>query len=201
MRIIKLIPVSEQAVQKLESYMQKNIMFNNVEQFIVMYNMGVLDPRNPTINRAVDEILSTFRNLIKLNGRLVVETPVESAIKNTISLMKDWEVVIKLKRLATLLVGENYPLDTKIVFTTQQNGKPMITKLDENGEEHLENYWASEKVINKTSDFANNIYTMTRLKTYKDDEDSCYFLIEDLVDIDDSFVLQLEQILRENTIR
>lgn len=202
MRVVKLIPVDDKSVEKVEALMNENVMFNNVEQFITLFNMKVLDQRNPIISDVAQELIKAFRNLTLLNGRFVVETPTETAIKTSIKLLKDWEVLIKLKRVATLLLDENYPLDTKIVFTSQSQGKPFVTVVDpDTNEIKLEAFWASDKVVTKNQNFANNIFTMSLLKSYDEDGDSCYFEIPDLVDIDDSFILEIESILKENSLK
>lgn len=203
MRIVKLIPINEKSVEKTKAVMKKNIFFDDIQQFIVMYNMGVLDKRNVPINEIVTEILRSYRNITLLSGRFVIETPAETAIETSIKLLNEWNVLIKLKRVATLLLDENYPLETKIVFSdVEQTGRPLVTVVDpDTGEEKLERFWASEKVVSRTKELANNIFTSPILKTYDEEGDSCYFNIEDLVDIDDSFILQIEQIIKENSLK
>ena len=72
---------------------------------------------------------------------------------------------------------------------------------DIEGKETLEKYWASEKITNKTADFANNILLSPFIHSYNEDGTACYFLIEDIIDIDDSFILDIQQEIIKNSIK
>ena len=116
-------------MREQKAVMKKNIFFDDIQQFIVMYNMGVLDKRNAPINEIVTEVLRSYRNITLLSGRFVIETPAETAIETSIKLLNEWNVLIKLKRVATLLLDENYPLETKIVFQIQSRQEGLLLQL------------------------------------------------------------------------
>ena len=100
------------------------------------------------------------------------------------------------------MIEEEYDLDsTKIVFSDDNPGKPYVAILDIEGKETLEKYWASEKITNKTADFANNILLSPFIHSYNEDGTACYFLIEDIIDIDDSFILDIQQEIIKNSIK
>ena len=97
---------------------------------------------------------------------------------------------------------EEYDFDTtKIVFSDDNPGKPYVSTLNVEGDETLEKYWASEKITNRTSDFANNILLRPFVHSYNEEGTACYFLIEDIIDIDDSFILDIQQEIIKNSIK
>ena len=202
MKSATLIPIDNQAVTRTQEILKRTVMFTDIDQFITMYNMNLLSGSNSSVATAAQALIDNFTNLTRLNGKFILKSETETAIEDTIQLLNNWKTLIKLKRIANLMIEEEYDLDsTKIVFSDDNPGKPYVAILDIEGKETLEKYWASEKITNKTADFANNILLSPFIHSYNEDGAACYFLIEDIIDIDDSFILDIQQEIIKNSIK
>lgn len=202
MKSATLIPIDNQAVTRAQEVLKKTVMFTDIDQFITMYNMNLLSGSNSAVATAAQALIDNFSNLTRLNGKFILKSETETAIEDTIQLLTNWKTLIKLKRIASLMIEEEYDFDTtKIVFSDDNPGKPYVSTLNVEGDETLEKYWASEKITNRTSDFANNILLMPFVHSYNEEGTACYFLIEDIIDIDDSFILDIQQEIIKNSIK
>ena len=202
MKSATLIPIDNQAVTRAQEVLKKTVMFTDIDQFITMYNMNLLSGSNSAVATAAQALIDNFSNLTRLNGKFILKSETETAIEDTIQLLTNWKTLIKLKRIARLRIEEEYDVDTtKIVFSDDNPGKPYVSTLNVEGDETLEKYWASEKITNRTSDFANNILLRPFVHSYNEEGTACYFLIEDIIDIDDSFILDIQQEIIKNSIK
>lgn len=202
MKSATLIPIDNQAVTRAQEVLKKTVMFTDIDQFITMYNMNLLSGSNSAVATAAQALIDNFSNLTRLNGKFILKSETETAIEDTIQLLTNWKTLIKLKRIASLMIEEEYDFDTtKIVFSDDNPGKPYVSTLNIEGDETLEKYWASEKITNRTSDFANNILLRPFVHSYNEEGTACYFLIEDIIDIDDSFILDIQQEIIKNSIK
>ena len=202
MKSATLIPIDNQAVTRAQEVLKKTLMFTDIDQFITMYNMNLLSGSNSAVATAAQALIDNFSNLTRLNGKFILKSETETAIEDTIQLLTNWKTLIKLKRIASLMIEEEYDFDTtKIVFSDDNPGKPYVSTLNVEGDETLEKYWASEKITNRTSDFANNILLRPFVHSYNEEGTACYFLIEDIIDIDDSFILDIQQEIIKNSIK
>lgn len=202
MKSATLIPIDNQAVARAQEVLKKTVMFTDIDQFITMYNMNLLSGSNGSVATAAQALIDNFSNLTKLNGKFILKSETETAIEDTIQLLTNWKTLIKLKRIASLMIEEEYDFETtKIVFSDDNPGKPYVSTLNIEGQETLEKYWASEKITNRTSDFANNILLRPFVHSYNEEGTACYFLIEDIIDIDDSFILDIQQEIIKNSIK
>lgn len=202
MKSATLIPIDNQAVTRAQEVLKKTVMFTDIDQFITMYNMNLLSGSNSAVATAAQALIDNFSNLTRLNGKFILKSETETAIEDTIQLLTNWKTLIKLKRIASLMIEEEYDFDTtKIVFSDDNPGKPYVSTLNVEGDETLEKYWASEKITNRTSDFANNILLRPFVHSYNEEGTVCYFLIEDIIDIDDSFILDIQQEIIKNSIK
>ena len=202
MKSATLIPIDNQAVTRAQEVLKKTVMFTDIDQFITMYNMNLLSGSNSAVATAAQALIDNFSNLTRLNGKFILKSETETAIEDTIQLLTNWKTLIKLKRIASLMIEEEYDFETtKIVFSDDNPGKPYVSTLNIEGQETLEKYWASEKITNRTSDFANNILLRPFVHSYNEEGTACYFLIEDIIDIDDSFILDIQQEIIKNSIK
>ena len=202
MKSATLIPIDNQAVTRAQEVLKKTVMFTDIDQFITMYNMNLLSGSYSAVATAAQALIDNFSNLTRLNGKFILKSETETAIEDTIQLLTNWKTLIKLKRIASLMIEEEYDFDTtKIVFSDDNPGKPYVSTLNVEGDETLEKYWASEKITNRTSDFANNILLRPFVHSYNEEGTACYFLIEDIIDIDDSFILDIQQEIIKNSIK
>jgi len=198
-RIATLVAVNEELKNKFLVTLKKNFGLTDPDMFINMVNSKVFDMKNSIVKDTYDELFNSYKNINQINSRIVIDSNTELAVKNCIKLLTDWEVLIKLKRLATFLVDEEYNPDTKIVFNEDSNGRPLVEIINTEGKAELVSHWSSEKIVKNYTEFANNIFTSHFVRDYGEDKNACAFLIEDLVDIDDSFLVKIEEMLLKNS--
>lgn len=199
MLVSDLIPINQETQATVEKFISENKIFGSIDQFISMYNGAFFNPKNEQVAKAAHLIENSYKNVSLANNKIIIESPSEVAIKNILHLVENWNVVVKLKRLATTLLDEGYDTDTKIVFTSTRQGVPLIETLDTTGEISLLTHWTSSKVVNKTADLANNLFTSKLVKDYDGEGESAYLNLSDIIDVNDSFLLDIERTLIEKT--
>lgn len=197
-----LIPISSEKEQEVKDELAKYKMFGTVDQFIAMYNNGILSSGNEIVREVAKLLSEGYKNINVYNSRIIIESPAEVSIKNSQILLSNWQTIAKLKRLALTLLDEGYDPDTKIVFTQEKQGVPLIEiPNEETGEVQLVGHPAVGKVISRTSDLANNLLTRNILKDYANSSDMAYFNIEDFIDFNDEFIIEIEKMLSSNTFK
>lgn len=202
MQSIDLIPVNETTKAEIDAMFSKQNMFSSVDQFIAMYNSEILTPQNPAVKKIAESIEKAYKNISLSNRKIIILSPSEVAAENSIKLLTDWTVLIKLKRLANNLLDEEYPVETKIVFTKDKPGLPQIEVFNEEEQTFiLTKYWGADKIVNQTSQLAENLLARNLIRDYGNNGDSCYFSMVDLIDINDDFINNIERELLANTLR
>lgn len=194
-----LIPVNVRKEEALSVELAKTPIFGSVEQFIDSFNSGMLTSKNETVADMAELITNTYRNIVLHKSRLIIKDHEEVACENITTLFEGWRILTSLKRLAAQLVSEDYPEDTKIVFNDKLQGTPQVETFDKNHETLLIQHWACEKLIAKTELLAKNLVVRPYIHDYTD-EQSCYFNVVDLVDLDTAFIIDIENTVLEKTL-
>lgn len=204
----KLMPVNEAKEQELKNKLAKNKLFGTPEQFIELYNSGVVNTNNDSVREMADEIVETYVNVSKNNKRILTRTLEEVAAENISEMIRGWEILSKIKRFSNYLVDETYPSDTKIIFLKKKSpGTPMLEnpiidpKTNEVTGIELVYHWASEKMAASLLEMQRNKIVAVYLKKYEGTEEGCYINIFDLVDLDNAFLLDIQEILLKKTFR
>lgn len=204
----QLIAVNEKQEQLLKDKLSKYKMFGTPEQFIALYNSGVINSSNDLIKDIADSLEEAYVNVSRNSKRILIRSLEEVAAENISELIKGWEILSKIKRFANYLAEESYPADTKIIFSNSRNpGTPLIevpTLDKETGEVkeiNLDTHWASEKITSSTADLLRNKVAAVYMKKYENDDDCIYLNMFDLVDLDNSFLVDIQDLLLEKTFR
>lgn len=198
-----LIPVNNQLAEKAQAVLARHNLFVNIDQFIALYNRGILPPSNAEVAEAKDALLNAFTNLKILNGKFVVATGAETALEACTQMLEHWKILVELKRFANMLLEDGYDLGTKIVFTPKTGGKPMIEVYNEDKEEtEIVSFWASKKLVRNISDLGENTLLKPLIKDYGEGENlGCYFNMEDVIDVDDSWLEEIMHEMMKHTFR
>lgn len=197
---LRLIPAYEDSREQMEGALkQRRLPIHTIEDFIHAYNDGFLHPKNPVVVELTKLLVDLFVNVAISKDRLLIRSSEDVACENAIKRLKEWKTVIKLKRLASTLIDEEYGDETRIVFTSDKQGVPQYEFYNvEVGGAVIEPHWSSEKIIMKNSELANNNLIRHLIKEYpgagtEGVTAECYFDIVDFIDIDDSFILDIEK--------
>lgn len=213
---LNLMPTDNVSKSKIEHKLNSSRYFSSPDNFIAMYNADLLKHNDLTIKEIAKEISEAYINVELKNNKLIVKSEEEVNAENCLALLSYYKGVISLKHLAENLFDEGYPTETKIVFDNEKKGVPLIElKIpneddSENKEEYtikLEKHWSTDSIFKDNQEIANNIFTRQILMrypnegTYNNNPNSCYFLIEDLIDVDVSFIEDVRKILFEKTFK
>lgn len=203
-----LVPVNKAKEQELKDKLSKFKVFGSPDQFIELYNSGVISASNDLVREFTDEILDTYINITKNRSRILTRTLEEVAAENISEMVRGWEILSKIKRFSNYMVDESYPADAKIVFLRDRMpGTPMIENpvVDPDTQEvikvELVPHWASDKVAASLNEMLTNKIVAVYLKKYDGEEDGCYLNVFDLVDLDNSFLLDVQDVFLKKTFR
>lgn len=194
-----LIPFSEQAQEALQQKLTKTRMFPNASVFIDSYNSGLLNTSTGIIQELAETVDKAYRNVNLINKRFIVRSQEEVAFDSAIEMLTDWKLLSALKRLSITLLDEGYTPDTLLVFTKDKPGVLHLETLSDDEENPLELYWQKEKLFNSINDLVNNMFLKPVLKSYDNAKDAIYLELENVIDIDDTFILDIEKLILENT--
>ena len=179
-----LIPVNDEAVAKLNEILANN-HFPNVDHFINMYNVGMLRPDFEIVKDIASLIDNTYKNVRLINRKFVIRSSSEVSFDNTILLLENWKLISTLKR-----VSEEKP------------GYLMLEYPQEDGTIELKEYWIKDKLFSSQKDLIRNYFLKNSLHDYEGTENpnDKYINIEAVIDVDDSFISEIEELVLSNTL-
>lgn len=201
---LQLLPVNQGVEQQLKAELQKNKMFGNVEQFITMFNEGILSSGNEIVDKYAEMIEQTYKNLSLLKkgskSRFIIKSMAEVSAENSIFMLEGWKVLCTLKRMANIMFEEDFPENSKIIFHKSLQGVPQTLIEGVDGQEDkIDLHWTSEKMFSKNEHLNHNFIIKSMIQPYILDEDSYTIDIAQLIDLKDDFVIEIEKILQKQT--
>ena len=166
--------------------------------------MKMLSATNPVVKELATAITRTYKNVDLFNNQLIVKNETEIAVENIVYLVEQWKLVSALKRIANELLDLEYDETTRIVFLFDKPGVPFIEQetLEEDGSLKLTYVKVPgvEKVVSKNDEVVKNIIIGRNMSLEKTEIDGntveiCAIKMEDVIDIDDSFLLEIESLV------
>lgn len=201
---IKLALYSDNAYNELQNKFKQCGFPSDVENFITMFNMKMLSATNPVVKELATAITRTYKNVDLFNNQLIVKNETEIAVENIVYLVEQWKLVSALKRIANELLDLEYDETTRIVFLFDKPGVPFIEQetLEEDGSLQLTYVKVPgvEKVVSKNDEVVKNMIIGRNMSLEKAEIDGntveiCAIKMEDVIDIDDSFLLEIESLV------
>lgn len=194
------IPVNEDSEDKINGLLKKQRLFGSVDQFIHLYNEGIINVNKNEIKEIAKEIEASYQNIILQRNKLYVKSAEETYVERAMLFLSAWTTVAALKRIATEMVEENSDFSTKLIF---QEGQPGYVYLEPEGLNDwevaevgdLERYDAAERLTTSKNAIPSNIILSGLIKDYGDTGTMGYISAEDLINIDDSFVKEIHEII------
>ena len=181
--------------EALERKLSQKPAYRNIDQFIMLFNSGIFDKKNEEIKQIVNEIDEIYSNIVLQKGFFIVKSKNEDILQKTLFLLQKYELVAALKRIANTMQNEDYSIDTKLIFLSTKPGTVHV--LTDNND--LVEYQGAEKLFQASKDFASNPFLIDLIKDYDDEsgEDNAYLLMSDILNLDDSFIMQIGSILEQ----
>jgi len=111
-------------------------------------------------------------------------------------------LISTLKRVSIQLLEENYANNTKLIFLEEKPGYLMLEYPQEDGTIELKEYWIKDKLFSSQKDLIRNYFLKNSLHDYEGTENpnDKYINIEAVIDVDDSFISEIEELVLSNTL-
>lgn len=199
----KLIEVSQEKVNLAKEKLKNLKLFTDPEQFISFFNSGFLSVNSPEIKEAAKTVAAAYRNVKLFGNKLIIKTAEEVAFDTSLELLRGWRAVSTLKRIAVEMLEESFAVDTLLLFTDKSPGIIHYEGLSEDGENIvLQKYWMRDKVVAGNAALVNNIFLGKYVFEYSTspEENIIGIKLSDVVDIDDSFILDIQNQLIAKTL-
>lgn len=199
----KLIEVSQEKVNLAKEKLKNLKLFTDPEQFISFFNSGFLSVNSPEIKDAAKTVAAAYRNVKLFGNKLIIKTAEEVAFDTSLELLRGWRAVSTLKRVAVEMLEESFSVDTLLLFTDKSPGIIHYEGLSEDGESIvLQKYWMRDRVVGGNAALVNNIFLGKYVFEYStsSEENIIGIKLSDVVDIDDSFILDIQNQLIAKTL-
>lgn len=199
----KLIEVSQEKVNLAKEKLKNLKLFTDPEQFISFFNSGFLSVNSPEIKDAAKTVAAAYRNVKLFGNKLIIKTAEEVAFDTSLELLRGWRAVSTLKRVAVEMLEESFAVDTLLLFTDKSPGIIHYEGLSEDGESIvLQKYWMRDRVVGGNAALVNNIFLGKYVFEYStsSEENIIGIKLSDVVDIDDSFILDIQNQLIAKTL-
>ncbi len=199
----KLIEVSQEKVNLAKEKLKNLKLFTDPEQFISFFNSGFLSVNSPEIKDAAKTVAAAYRNVKLFGNKLIIKTAEEVAFDTSLELLRGWRAVSTLKRVAVEMLEESFAVETLLLFTDKSPGIIHYEGLSEDGESIvLQKYWMRDRVVGGNAALVNNIFLGKYVFEYStsSEENIIGIKLSDVVDIDDSFILDIQNQLIAKTL-
>lgn len=196
----KLIPTpNEEKRYKAQKELEKLKLVTSPEQFIGLFNSGIISVNNPLVKDVVKAITQAYINVRQFGNKIIVRSEEEVAFDTSIELLKGWRIVSTMKRIALQMLDESFAPDTTLLFYENKPGILHFEGLIEGIDETIHQYWLREKLFPSNASLVNNIFLGKYVFEYDQEEEILGLKLSDVVDIDDSFILETKKDLIART--
>lgn len=186
------VPVNKEQAQAFEERLSRDPLCRSTDNFITIYNNNLINKNNSKIEQVAKEITEIYKNVSLINRKFFVKSKEEIVSEEFEILFPHVAFVATLKRIASDILADNYPNETKIVFTESEQN--VVHIYDESIEE-LVVYEGAEKLKNANKMISTNPFLINHLEMEAYGEDGISFKAVDLLDIDTSFINEIGELL------
>lgn len=183
------IPASLEAQEQVNKLISKQRFITDLDQFILLYNEGVINVNNPEINDLAKLIAESYTNVTLQSRKLYVRSAKEAYVSKAIFVLESWKTALTLKRIAEDMIDDGLEVDTKLVFFMDKPGQVFVEDLADDGEINFKRYDSAEKFTNSKKAVVNNIIIKELISLYSADSEEIYFIkAYDLINLDTDLV-------------
>ena len=201
------IVADQQVADELQAMLSRNPAFKDAEQFVMLYNSGILQAANSSVKQAADLLKKAYSNVTLQGKAFIVKSMNEDSLEKALFMLRKYTLVSALKRVAETMAEAGYSEDTCVFFSTGKDvGCPVLL----NEETHkYEVYPGSEKLFKDASELASNPYLMSILNDFSPSGDDLeltdglvkdletFIVLRDILALDDSFVTEIGEIIEK----
>lgn len=197
------IAINQEAEDKVQASLKKQRIFSDVDQFILLYNQGIINVNKDEIKDLADLIAESYSNVILQRRKFYVQSKEETYIKNALFVLENWAIVESLKRIAETLINEGFDTDTKLVFFEDKDKAGIVYlegELNEDGsitENSFEKYEYAEKLNINANSLASNVFLQPLINDYDQEglNNVAYINAFDLINLDDNFAIKINDLI------
>lgn len=195
------IPVNKEAEEKVKQLIEKQRLFGDVDQFIHLYNEAFINVNKKEIKDLANMIASSYSNVILQRNKLFVKSADETYVDKALFILESWKLILAMKRVAEDIIADDNPIETKLVFFSDKSKTGYVYLEGEPNEEgeitedSFYKYEAAERLTTSETAIPSNIYLKPLIKLYDGIEDAYYIEAYQLINLDSSFIKEIDNII------
>lgn len=190
---MKFMPFNKEVAEQFEEKMSKNLLYRSTDNFIAIYNNQLINRSNDEIDKVAKAIVEVYKNISLVNRQFIVKSPEEVIAEEFGVLFPHISFMATLKRIAEDILKDNYPQDTKIIFTEED--KNIVFVYDPSTED-TRPYEGAERLRNANESIATNPFLLNTIEIEGWGEDGIAINAIDLLDLDTSFIMDIGELLQ-----
>lgn len=191
------IAVTPEAEQEVQAALANQPFISDRDHFIALYNQGVINVSNTSIDSIAKIIAASYSNVILQNKKFYVSSAQETYVQKALFVLESWQLVLTLKRIASDIVDDDLPVNTKLVFFDDKPGQVYLEgEPNEDGEitpESFLKYDAAERFTTSKKTLPSNILLKNKIQIYDGLEGAVYIEAFDLINIDSTFIDEINE--------
>lgn len=214
----ELLVRDRQRHQELTERLSKTI-FQSPRAFIEAHSEGLINRNNDDVKAIADEIVDIYQNVEMKNRELVFVSQTEVMTEELLEGLQDWKIITKLKRALSDALEENilttdtiYFLPSAVGYVYADNSEGEETRLL--SEKFFNATKALEPIYKRYSSFSKQTPGSEGFEAQNEEQglpdigseeseseksDAYVFKVEDILDIDDSFIESIYRLFEENS--
>lgn len=188
------VPFDQEVAEQFEAKMDKNMLYRSTDNFMAIYNNNLINKSNSEIDKIAKEVTEVYKNISLVNRKFIVKSKEEVIGEEFEVLFPHISFMATLKRIASDILKDNYPEDTFIIFTEDEQN--LVQVYDATAEK-LVPYEGAERLRNVNKSIASNPFLTNsiQLHPYGENGEGISFKAIDILQLDTSFITDIGELL------
>lgn len=192
--MVNFISYDAQAANNLNEKLSRTI-FRNVEEFVKVYNSGLINKKYDQVVKIVNEITYVYKNVKEVNGHFVFTSEQEVQLEELAQVIAEWTILVKIKREVTQLIERGEITENDSIFFSDEASGYVLTQNEEGDLVKT----GKDRVSPRTSTLTPLYDKYSTNKESSDVEAGVYaFHASDFTKLDDSFISKMSQFAPRN---
>lgn len=191
---MEFIARNQERANEFEEKLSKNMLYRSTDNFIAIYNNNLINTKNSEINKVAQEVVEVYKNITLLNRQFIIKSREEVVAEQFSVLFPHIAFIATLKRIANDILRENYPEDSRFVFTEEDSN---IVQVYDPRTDEVVKYEGAERLKNANKAIATNPILQANVELTAYGEDGISFSVIDVLEIDTSFITNIGNLLED----
>lgn len=189
---MEYIAYNTEEAAEFERKMSQNMLYRSTDNFIAIYNNQLINRNNDEIDKVAKAIVEVYKNVTLLNRQFIVKSNEEIVSEQFEVLFPHVAFVSTLKRIGQDVLNDNYPEDSKMVFTESDSN--YVSIYDPSADKTVR-YAGAERLNKANESIASNPFIVNNITIEDYGDDGVAFKIIDLLSLDTSFIEDIGELL------